>query len=41
MVNDIEMVSTLLPYCDAMFVDREMFGLLTLSYVKNLMLKKI
>jgi hypothetical protein len=35
MVNDIEMVSTLLPYCDAMFVDREMFGLLTLSYVKK------
>jgi hypothetical protein len=35
MVNDIEMVSTLLPYCDAMFVDKEMFGLLTLSYVKK------
>ncbi|MGE4554853.1 MAG: hypothetical protein AB7D02_01845 [Candidatus Paceibacterota bacterium] len=35
MVNDIEMVSTLLPYCDAMFVDSEMFGLLTLSYVKK------
>jgi len=35
MVNDIEMVSTLLPYCDAIFVDREMYGLSALSYVKK------
>ena len=26
--NDISMVSTILPYCDAMFIDREMHGLL-------------
>jgi hypothetical protein len=28
MKNDILMVSSLLPYCDAMFLDREMHGLL-------------
>lgn len=28
MVSDIDMISTLLPYCDAMFIDREMFELL-------------
>lgn len=28
MINDIKMVSSLLPYCDAMFIDREMHGLL-------------
>lgn len=27
-VNDIDMISTLLPYCDAMFIDRDMYGLL-------------
>lgn len=35
MANDIEMVSVLLPYCDAMFVDREMFGLLSHGEVKK------
>lgn len=29
MDNDIEMISTLLPYCDAMFIDNEMYGILT------------
>lgn len=28
MASDIDMISTLLPYCDAMFIDREMFELL-------------
>jgi hypothetical protein len=28
MVSDFQMVSTLLPYCDAMLVDRECHGLL-------------
>lgn len=28
MLSDVEMISTLLPYCDAMFVDRECYGLL-------------
>lgn len=35
MANDIEMVSVLLPYCDVMFVDREMFGLLNHGTVKK------
>ncbi len=29
MVNDIRMVSTVLPYCDAMFVDNEIRNLLS------------
>jgi len=28
MVNDIDMISTLLPYCDAMFIDKECHGYL-------------
>lgn len=27
-VNDIKLISTVLPYCDALFIDREMHGLL-------------
>lgn len=33
--NDISMVSTILPYCDAMFIDREMYGLLDHPEVKK------
>ena len=29
MMNDLNMVSTLLPYCDAMFLDREIHTLLS------------
>jgi hypothetical protein len=36
MANDIEMVSTLLPYCDALFVDSEIFNLLNLGQVKKI-----
>lgn len=36
MVNDIEMVSSLLPYCDAMFVDRDMDSLLNFGAVKRI-----
>lgn len=39
MVNDIEMVSTLLPYCDAMFVDRDMHSLLNFGGVKRIIEK--
>lgn len=35
MVNDIEMVSTLLPYCDAILVDSEMYGLLHQGEVRK------
>ncbi len=35
MVSDINMVACLLPYCDAIFVDREMFGLLDYGQVKQ------
>jgi hypothetical protein len=28
LTNDVSIVSTLIPYCDAMFVDRECYGLL-------------
>lgn len=35
MANDIDMLSTLLPYCDAMLVDREMFELLKHGEVKK------
>jgi hypothetical protein len=28
MINDVQVVSALLPYCDAMFLDNEMAGLL-------------
>ena len=33
-VNDIDMISTLLPYCDAMFIDRDMHGLLQYGPLK-------
>jgi len=33
--NDISMVSTILPYCEAMFIDREMHGLLNHAEVKK------
>ena len=33
MPNDIDMVGILLPYCDAIFVDREMHGLLNMKEV--------
>ena len=33
--NDISMVSTILPYCEAMFIDREMLGLLNHPEVKK------
>ncbi len=39
MVNDIEMVSTLLPYCDAMFVDKDMHSLLNFGAVKKIIEK--
>lgn len=35
MGNDIEMISTLLPYCDAMLVDGEMYNLLNQGMVKK------
>lgn len=35
MVNDIDMVSTLLPYCDVMFVDNDMFNILNHSELKS------
>ncbi|MFA5934202.1 MAG: hypothetical protein WC795_03230 [Candidatus Paceibacterota bacterium] len=35
MASDIDMISTLLPYCDAMFIDREMFELLNHGEVKK------
>jgi hypothetical protein len=33
--NDIEMIESLLPYCDAMFIDREMASLLNYGEVKK------
>jgi len=33
--NDISMVSTILPYCDAMFIDREMHGILNHAELKE------
>jgi len=35
MINDISMVASILPYCDAIFVDREMYGLLNHPKVKK------
>lgn len=35
MVNDIEMVSTLLPYCDAMFVDNDIFNILNRKEIRE------
>lgn len=35
MASDIDMISTLLPYCDAIFIDREMFELLNHGEVKK------
>jgi hypothetical protein len=35
MANDIDMISTLLPYCDAIFIDNEMFNLLNQGEVKK------
>lgn len=35
MGTDIEMVACLLPYCDALFVDKKMFGLLDYGTVKQ------
>lgn len=34
-INDISMVASILPYCDAIFVDREMYGLLNHPKVKK------
>lgn len=39
MVNDIEMVSSLLPYCDAMFIDKDMHSLLNFGAVKKIIEK--
>ncbi len=36
MTNDVEMVSTLLPYCDAILVDRDMHSILNFGPVKKL-----
>jgi hypothetical protein len=35
MASDIDMISTLLPYCDAIFIDREMFSLLNHGEIKK------
>jgi len=34
--NDFDAISTLLPYCDAMFIDKECFNLLNDGHVKKL-----
>jgi len=39
MSNDIEMVSTLLPYCDAMFIDKDMYSILNFGTVKKIISK--
>lgn len=39
MASDIDMASTLLPYCDAMFIDREMLELLNHGEVKKKIFK--
>lgn len=36
MINDIEMVSTLLPYCDAIIVDGDMYSILNFGPVKKI-----
>lgn len=36
MFNDVEMVSTLLPYCDAIFVDKDMHSILNFAAVKKI-----
>lgn len=36
MMNDIEMVSILLPYCDAILVDRDMYSILNFGKVKKI-----
>ncbi len=39
MFNDVEMVGTLLPYCDAIFVDKDMYSLLNFGAVKKVLSK--
>lgn len=39
-INDINMVASLLPYCDAIFVDREIYGLLNHPEVKKEIVSK-
>jgi len=39
MFNDIEMVATLLPYCDAIFVDKDMHSLMNFGAVKTVLSK--
>lgn len=39
MLNDIDMVSTLFPYCDAMFVDRDMHSILKFGGVATILKK--
>ncbi len=36
MVDDISMVSSLLPYCDAIFIDKEIHNLLDFTEVKRM-----
>lgn len=37
MMNDIDMVSILLPYCDAIIVDRDMYSILNFGEVKKIL----
>lgn len=37
MMNDIDMISILLPYCDAMIVDRDMYSILNFGPVKKIL----
>jgi len=39
MFNDINMVSTLLPYCDAIFIDKDMHSILNFGAVKQVVSK--
>ena len=34
-INDIDMISVLLPYCDAMFIDRDMHQLIKYGPIKS------
>lgn len=39
MFNDVEMIATLSPYCDAIFVDKDMYSLLNFGEVKKILSK--
>lgn len=39
MSNDVEMVATLLPYCDAIFIDKDMYSILSFGEVKKVLSK--